>query len=104
MIHGDQHSFSSFLLNLHHLPKLKYLEIRSSKFRFDEPVGDSLDWGLLIKGGAREVVVELGAGLNGYLDQLERFFFKSSRRFKARVIFPVKVNGLDKVCCESFLI
>lgn len=107
MVHCDQSSFSSFLLNLHSLPRLEHLEIRSSRLQFDGPVGDSLDFDVLISGGGgKKVLVESGTGLvgsNGFLEQLERFFFNSSQRFKVRVMFPAKVNGLHRVCCESFL-
>lgn len=100
MIHCDQSTFSSFIQNLHNLPKLKYLEIRSLRLQFDGPAGDFPDAGLLVS-DADEVLVESGTGLFGYRNQLEEFFFRSSRFFKARIIFPAKVNGLHAVvCCE----
>jgi hypothetical protein len=76
--------------------------------QFDGPAGDLSDMDLLV-GDADEALVELArTGLfcsNGYLDQLDIFCFKSSRCFKARVIFPIKVNGLHTVvCCRLFLI
>lgn len=108
VIYSDQSSFSSLIQNLRILPKLKYLEIYSLRLQFDGPAGDSSDVDLLVS-DVDEVLVELVRtglfGSNGYLDQLERFCFKSSRCFKARVMFPVKANGLHTVvCCQSFLI
>jgi hypothetical protein len=91
------------MLNLHNLPKLNYLEIRSLTLQFDGPAGGSPDVDLL---GSDEALVELVRtglfGSNGYLVQLQNFSSKYSRCFKARVIFPVKVNGLRTiVCCQS---
>jgi hypothetical protein len=100
VIDCDQSTFSSFIQNLHNLPKLEYLEIRSLRLQFDGPAEDFADAGLLVS-DADEVLVESGTGLFGYRNQLEEFFFKSSRFFKARIIFPAKVNGLHTVvCCE----
>jgi hypothetical protein len=104
IVHSDESSFPSFILNLHKLTELKYLEIRLSKLSFDEPIKNFFDI-VLRPNGVKGVMVESAADPFGYLDRLKTFFFNSSLRFKARVIFPVKVNGLyTTVCCESFLI
>jgi hypothetical protein len=106
VIYCDQTSFSSFILNLHNLPKLEYLEIRSLMLQFDGAAEeeDFPDWGSLISVPG-ERMVESRATPFEFLYQLKDFSFKSSRYFKARVIFPVKVNRLHTVvCCESFLI
>ena len=104
VVHSDVSSFSTFIQNLHHLPKLKYLEIRDLNLPLDECTEDSFDIGSRPR-HVKELVVELRVGLDGYLNQLKIFFSKSSQHFKARVIFPVKVNGLHTaVCRESFRI
>jgi len=105
VIYCDKTSFSSFILNLHNLPKLEYLEIRSLMLQSDGAAEEDFpDWDSLISVPGQRIV-ESRANPYEYLYQLEDFFFKSSRYFKARVIFPVKVNRLHTVvCCESFLI